>query len=236
MPIESSTLFGQHQISILIHEPEASCRGSPPTGRENLDFHLVTRKQTKQTGPRYSLPLLAFPNKVLFEIADCLLQSPTCICGCNDHHISPHISAFSRSNHRLHALLSEYLLATASTPHILFWVIANNRPDTVALALNRGADPNTILRPDSHLTTSMRAYSVDAKSHALKLATLTLLVDAGGTCAIHYLHRPTRDGDLDLLTLCLPHLTPEHEQYRTAGRRTLRVGPRPHRSHKAGHR
>lgn len=103
---------------------------------------------------------------------------------------------------------------------MLLWGIANSRPDTVALALERGADPNTTLHrnqyiPDSYCRTirtpvdaaiRMRVHSPDAESHALKLETLALLLAAGGTCIIDSLTIPTSYGDLDLLTLCLEHL------------------------------
>lgn len=182
------------------------------------------------------MPLLALPNELLLKIARCLLKSQTCHCDCDCHwhHMSPHLSAFSRSNHRLYALLTEYLLANASTLHILFWAVANSRNDTVALALERGADPNSPLGPNSHIITSwnirttpldlaisMRVHSVDAKSHALKLGTLALLFGAGGTCDINSLIMPIRYGDLDLLTLCLPHLTDSDNPNRQSWPRVL---------------
>ncbi|KAL0639472.1 hypothetical protein Q9L58_001501 [Maublancomyces gigas] len=188
------------------------------------------------------MPLLALPNELLLQIARYLLQPQTCQCDrgyhcdCDPHchHIPPHLSAFSRVNQHLHALLSEYLLATASTSHILFWAIANSRTDTVTLALKCGADPNSPLRPNPHITTSwlmyttpvelaisMRVHSVDAKSHALKLETLALLFAAGGTCTADNLIKPTRYGDLDLLTFCLPHLTNIEGTYSQSRSRTL---------------
>ncbi|KAL0635405.1 hypothetical protein Q9L58_005613 [Maublancomyces gigas] len=200
------------------------------------------------------MPLLALPNELLLQIARCLLHSPACECGrdcrcdchchwdcdchcecdCHYHHISPDVSSLSRVNQHLHGLLKEYLLATASTLHILFWAVANSRPDTVALALERGADPNCPLRPNSHVTTSwhpyttpvdlaisMRVHSVDAPSHAVKLHTLTLLLAAGGTCTVEELIKPARCGDLDLLTLCLPYLPDTEVTYSQSGPRTL---------------
>ncbi|KAL0635437.1 hypothetical protein Q9L58_005645 [Maublancomyces gigas] len=188
------------------------------------------------------MPMLALPNELLLKIAQGLLPSAICHCDCDCrcHHISPHLSAFSRVNQRLHALLAEYLLATASPLHILFWAVANSRTDTVALALERGADANTPRRPESNiksksnsatswdihwtpvdLAISMRQHSVDAKSHALKLATLALLLGAGGTCRIDSLIMPTHYGDLDLLTLCLPQITGIEDRYDETGLRTL---------------
>lgn len=175
-----------------------------------------------------TMSLLTLPNELILEIARNLLRCPTC------HQISPDVSAISRSNHRLHALLDEYLLATASTLHILRWGIANTRIDTVALALERGADPNSPLRPNGYFSASwciynspvdlaicMRVHSVDAELHAQKLGILALLFNAGGTCTVDSLIKPTRHGDLDLLTLSLPHLTEIDDTYRQSGLRTL---------------
>lgn len=179
------------------------------------------------------MPLLALPNEVLIEISGYLRQLPTCYCKCQCHQISRDISAFSRSNHHLHALLSGYLLATASASDILFWAIANSRPDTVAFALERGADPNTFQNPPSHVNTmtlictpvelaiSLRELSVDAESHAHKLATLILLLDSGGICEMRYLDMPTRCGDLDLLTLCLSRLDEGDDENRRDDRMEL---------------
>lgn len=194
------------------------------------------------------MSLLTLPNELFLQIVPSLLQSSTCRCDhhrhcdcdcpcpcdCHCHHISAHLSAFSRVNHRLHALLAESLLATASTLHILFWAVANTRPDIVALALSRGADPNCPLRQNAHVTTSwppyttavdlaisMRVHSVDAPSHALKLQTLALLLAAGGTCTVNELIKPTRYGDLDLLTLCLPQITGIEDTYSGSAPRTL---------------
>lgn len=194
------------------------------------------------------MPLLMLPNELLLQIAGCLLQSYTCQCGhhrhcdcgcdcacdCHFHKISPHLSVFSRVNYRLHTLLAEYLLATASTLHILFWGVANTRPDTVALALSRGADPNCPLRPNGHSATSwliyttpvelaisMRAASADAQSHAAKLHILALLLGTGGTCTVDNLIKPTRYGDIDLLTLCLPQIKGVEDSYSGFGARTL---------------
>lgn len=176
------------------------------------------------------MSLLALPNELHLQIAHCLRRCPTCHC----HHISPHLSAFSRSNHRLHALLAEYLLATASTSHMLFWAIANSRNGTVALALERGADPDSPLYPSSHIPTSrftnttpvdlaisMRVHSADAELHAQKLGALALLFGAGGTCTVHSLIKPTVYGDLDLLTLCLPHLSDIDDWNYYSGPRTI---------------
>lgn len=182
------------------------------------------------------MPLLALPNELILQIARCLLQSTTvqCDCDCHCHHISTHLSAFFHVNHRLHALLAEYLLATASTLHVLFWAVANSRIDIVALALERGTDPNSTRRPNAHITASrylhstpvdlaiaMRVHSVDSQSHALKLRTLALLFAAGGTCTVDNLIKPTRYGDLDLLTLCLAHLTDTEDCYSHSGLRTI---------------
>lgn len=182
------------------------------------------------------MPLLALPNELLLQIAGCLLRPPTNEfgCDCDCHQISPDLAAFSRVNQHLHALLAEYLLATASTMRMLFWGVVKSRTDTVALALKRGADPNCPLRPSPHvhiscvpyttpvdLAISMRVHSVDAKSHALKLDTLALLLAAGGICEVDELIKPTRYGDLDLLTLCLPYLPDTEHTYSDSGPRTL---------------
>lgn len=179
------------------------------------------------------MSLLALPNEILLKIGAYLRQLPNCDCGCHMYHISHHISVFSRSNLRLHHLLSEYLLATASKPHMLYWAITNSCPDTVALALECGANPNTLQRADYHMTSpriygtpvelaiSMREHSVNAESHAMKLATLALLLEAGGICTIHHLDRPTRWGDLDLLALCLPRVTDSGDRCLWAGLRSM---------------
>lgn len=183
------------------------------------------------------MPLLALPNELLLQIARCLLQYPhdcRCDCDCHRHHTSADLSSLSRANHHLHALLSNHLLATASTLHILFWAVAISRPDTVSLALKHGADPNCPLSSNAHvaitwrpyttpvdLAICMRAHSVDAPSHALKLATLALLLSAAGTCTADELIQPTRHGDLDLLTVCLPHLAATTAPHAQSAPRTL---------------
>lgn len=182
------------------------------------------------------MPLLALPNELILQIARCLLQSSTCRCDCDCHfhHISPHLAAFSRVNHHFHALLVGFPRATSSTVHMLFWAIANSRPDTVSLALELGTDPNSTLRPNFHITAcsylpttpvdlaiSMRVHSLSAESHALKLSILALLFAAGATCTVDNLVMPTRYGDLELLTLCLPHLTHIADASRHSGLRTL---------------
>ncbi|KAL0635173.1 hypothetical protein Q9L58_005898 [Maublancomyces gigas] len=174
------------------------------------------------------MSLLTLPNELILKIARNLLRCPAC------HQMTPDVSAISRSNHRLHALLDEYLLTTASTLHMLRWGIANTRIDTVALALERGADPNSPLRPNGYFAASwciynssvdlaicMRVHSVDAELHAQKLGILALLFDAGGTCTVDSLIRHTRHRDLDLLTLSLPHLREIDDTYRHSGLRTL---------------
>lgn len=162
------------------------------------------------------MPFLALPNELILNIARRLLRCPICHC----HHISRDLSALSRSNHRTHALLAEYLLTTASPLPTLLWAIVNSRPDTVALALERGADPNTTLRHERFfrgigsqdigtpidVAIRMRVHSADAESHAVKLTTLALLFAAGGTCTYASLINPTRYGDLDVLTICLAHV------------------------------
>lgn len=177
------------------------------------------------------MSLSALPNELLFQIARYLLECPSCHC----LHISQHLSALSRSNCLLRELLTEYLLNTASTSHILFWAIANSRHDTVSLALERGADPNWILHPNRQiriighrpirtpveLAVSMRVHSDDAESHALKLGMLALLLGRGGTCTIDSLIMPTRYGDLDLLTLCYKHLTTDEDTHPVYLPRTL---------------
>lgn len=159
--------------------------------------------------------LLSLPNELLLKIARYLICCPNFHC----HHISPELSAISRVNHRLHALLAESALGTSSSCQLLLWAIVNSRNDTLALALERGANPNAPLcRPLNDRTSSgsastptelairMRANSDDAESHALKLETLVLLFGAGGTCNTFQLIMPISYGDLDLLTLCLPQL------------------------------
>lgn len=102
---------------------------------------------------------------------------------------------------------------------MLVWGIANGRNDIVARALDLGANPNTTLRRpiDTWNTTGlgnnpiqfallMRARSDDAESHALKLGALALMFGAGGTCVTDDVWRVGSSGDLDLLTICLPHV------------------------------
>lgn len=161
------------------------------------------------------MPLLSLPNEVLLQIARYLLRCANCQCD----HLSPALSAFSRCNHRLHVLLAQSNLSTSSISQMLLWAIANSRTDIVALSLERGADPNAPLRlglnnrtfhgsatTPVELAIRMRAHSPDADSHALKLRTLSLLLNAGGTCKTSALIKPASYGDLDLLTLCLPRL------------------------------
>lgn len=174
------------------------------------------------------MPILSFPNELLLQIGRCLLQAPPsdCDCNCHQHHITPHLSAFSRVNHRLHALLADLLLATASPLHILFWAVANSRTDTAAVALARGADPNTAHNWQSHTTPidlaiSMHLHSADADSRALHLHMVAFLLDAGGTCPAGALARPTELGYLDLLTVCLPHLRDTTDSQPGARLRTL---------------
>lgn len=164
------------------------------------------------------MPLLTLPNELIFQIARYLLRCPTCHCD----HVLRHLSAISRSNNFLHTFLAEYLLVNSSPVHMLLWAIANSRHNTVTIALARGADPNTPLRPNPYIhpigprrrntivdvAIRMRVHSANAESHALKLGTLALLFAAGGTCTTNSLFMSTRYGDLDLLTLCLGHLEP----------------------------
>lgn len=56
----------------------------------------------------------------------------------------------------------------------------------------------------------------------MKLGTLALLLGAGGTCTVDSLIMPTRCGDLDLLSLCLPHLVDIDTEH-NRGPRTLLV-------------
>lgn len=66
----------------------------------------------------------------------------------------------------------------------------------------------------------MCVLSTDAESHVLQLAMLALLLAAGGTCSVDSLITTTRDGHLDLLALCAPHLTDINARRRD-GRHTL---------------
>ncbi|KAL0639478.1 hypothetical protein Q9L58_001507 [Maublancomyces gigas] len=171
------------------------------------------------------MSLLALPNELLLKIARCLLRCP----GCHGLHHEHHISALSHCNHRLYALLADCHLETASALKILLWAIAHTRHDTFARALEKGADPNTPLhhiyisnsRPVGtpvDVAIRMRVHSFDAESHARKLGTIALFLRAGGTCTADSLAMPTLYGDVDLLTLCLPHLTdtdPNHSGPRT---------------------
>lgn len=101
---------------------------------------------------------------------------------------------------------------------MLVWGIANGRNDLVARALERGANPNgDLYRPlDTWNATGfgenpiqfamrMRDASDDALSHALKLGALALMFAAGGTCVMNDVWMIGAHGDLDLLTVCLPH-------------------------------
>lgn len=176
------------------------------------------------------MALLSLPNELLLKIARCLLRCPNCDC----HHSLTELSAFSRSNRRLHVLLAKSRLGPSATGQMLLWGIVNSRNDIVALALEHGADSNAPLRRsiNNHgsngpaaspmeLAIRMRDRSDDAESHALKLATLALLFGAGGTCVTGYALSPAWNGDLDLLALCLPHLDLTDYLGRHGGRRTL---------------
>lgn len=67
----------------------------------------------------------------------------------------------------------------------------------------------------------MRASSSSAHSHAVKLDILALLLSAGGTCTVDDLVKPTRYGDIDLLTLCLPQIAGVEDSHSGSGARTL---------------
>lgn len=177
------------------------------------------------------MPFLALPNELILQIAYDLTRCPTCQC----RHVCRDISALSRCDLHLHDLLTEsVLLLTASPLHMLIWGIVNTCHDTVTLAIELGADPNTHLARDGgihHAGTQlgntpidtairMRAHSPDAESHMLKLGTVALLLSARGICTVDNLRKPTEYGDLDLLTLCLPHMQPV-DAYQKSGPRVL---------------
>lgn len=161
------------------------------------------------------MALLSLPNEILLKIARYMLHCTHCDC----QHISPEFSAFSRSNRRLHVLLAGSHLGPSSITQMLVWGIANGRNDLVARALEHGANPNSDLyRPLDTWNASgygehpiqfamrMRCQSEDAQSHALKLGALALMFGAGGTCVMNDVWMIGSRGDLDLLTVCLPHV------------------------------
>lgn len=175
------------------------------------------------------------PNELLLRIAWFVLKCPTCDC----HHESHHLSSFTRCSRRIHSALTPELLSTASALHILLWAITHARQDTIALAINHGADPNVPLRETHHVPRStthvnlgtpldiafrLRLRSVDTAAHQLHLDTCSTLLRAGAKPSIESLRGVADCGDEALLRCCLPYTTFADTLLDPAGNPT---GPRP---------
>lgn len=210
----------------MVCESDRSHSGVLARGEENFPLERVLPPTTP-----FMMSLPTLPAELLLLIARALLYCATCHC----HHLTAHLSALARSNHRLHALLGPYLHQNSSPLHILLWAIAHTRHDTLALALTLGADPTTQLHQlggtgithniqtgtPVDIAISMRRTSQTALSHNRKLTTISLLLAAGGSVSVYGLISPTRDGDIDVLALCLPHLPDVNARRACAKRRTL---------------